>query len=236
MNSAEAAELVRQMENSGFELVGRPHPRSPGFGGLFVAMRRIHTGRHYDPELIQLQLSDGQGYPAAATLHMDSDLGERTQVCPGQIEIADRVNKRIGFFTFGGEIDAARVEGLTIFTIRSPAPIVSLPDRFSDEMTDQQLASGTEALWARLRVRWGVNDAAFMRRMASIHPLELYAATLESLHITYQDSVILRQTFPEFYGMLRRELQWVQSAGGLGAMHLPLTTLMMPVADEQISP
>lgn len=235
MNSVEAAELVRQMENSGFELVGRPHPRSPGYSALLVACRRIHTGRHYDPELIQLQLSDGQGYPASATLHMDSDLGERTRVCPGQIEIADRLNKRIGFFTFGGEIDAARAEGVTVFAIRSPAPIVSLSNGFSDEMADQ-LASGTEALWARLRVRWGVNDAAFMRQMASIHPLELYAATLESLRITYQDSVILRQTFPEFYGVLRRELQWVQSAGVLGAMHMSLATLMMPVADEPFGP
>lgn len=231
MNSVEAAELVRQMENSGFEMVARPHPRSPGYNGLLVAMRRIPTERHYDPETVQLFLSEGQGYPALATLHMDSELGDRNRICPGQLEITDRFNKRLGFFTFGGEVDVAVAPGVNVFTIRSPAPILSLSNGFRDEMADQ-LASGTEALWARLRVRWGVNDSAFMRRLASLHPLELYAATLESLHVSYQDSPILRQTFPEFYGMLRRELQWVQSVGVLGARNLALDDLMAPAESD----
>ncbi len=231
MNSAEAAELVRQMENSGFEVVARPHPRSPGYSGLLVAMRPIPTERHFDPEAIQLFLSEGQGYPAAATIHLGSELGDRNRVCPGQLEIVDRLNKRLGFFTFGGEVDVAVAPGLNVFTIRSRAPILSLSNGFTDEMADQ-LASGTEALWARLRVRWGVNDSAFMRRLASIHPLELYAATLESLHISYQESPILRQTFPEFYGMLRRELQWVQSPDVLGAKQIVLDDLMAPAESD----
>ncbi len=231
MKSVEAAELIRQMENSGFDMVARPHPRSPGYGALLVAMRRIPTERHFDPEAIQLFVSEGRGYPAAATLHMASELGDRNRVCPGQIEIVDRLNKRLGFFTFGGEIDVAVGPQVSVFSIRSQAPILHLSNGFTDEMADQ-LASGTEALWARLRVRWGVNDSAFMRRLASIHPLELYAATLESLHVSYQDSPILRQTFPEFYGMLRRELQWVESPDVLGKKHLALSDLMVPAESD----
>ncbi len=230
MNSAEAVELIRRMENSGFELLDRPHPRSPGYSELAVAIRRIPTEQHYDPEAIHLSISEGQGYPSHTTLYMESDLGARTRLSPGQVEIADRVNKRLGFFTFGGNIDVAEAPDVTIYTLRSPAPILGLSNGFHDDMADQ-LASGTEALWARVTVPWGLNDNAFMRRLASIHPLELYAATLESLTASYQESPILRQTFPDFYAMLRRELQWVQSEGGLGAGHMSLEALMAPGDD-----
>ncbi len=74
--------------------------------------------------------------------------------------------------------------------------------------------------------------ARLCAELASIHPLELYAATLESLHVSYQDSPILRQTFPEFYGMLRRELQWVESPDVLGKKHLALSDLMVPAESD----
>ena len=57
MKSVEAAELIRQMENSGFDVVARPHPQPRVWRCRGDAA--IPTERHFDPEAIQLFVSEG---------------------------------------------------------------------------------------------------------------------------------------------------------------------------------
>ncbi len=210
MTDLEAAELIRHMERWGYDLNAQLHPRSPGYGRLIVAMRRVPTEEHYDPEAIHLQFCNAQGSPTRTTVHMDTSLPSSNGniVCPGQIELSDRVNARRGFFTYGASIDRGSTTNETVIDIRSPTPILELTGSL-DESIAEQLVSETEALWAKARTQWGADEGGFTRRLGSHPARTLYASTILSLWDAYQDSRILRQTFPQFYAMLRREHEWV---------------------------
>ena len=211
MTDLEAAELIRYMQRWGFDINDQPHPHSPGYGRLVVAMRRIPTEEHYDPESIHLQLVGPQGYALRHTIQMEPTLVSN-KVAPGRLELTDRVNERLGFFPYGATVDTGRTEDETVVEIRSPAPILELRGSL-DESISEQLVSETEALWAKVRAQWGTDDAGFMRRLSAVPPDVLYATTIHSLLAYYRDSSILRQTFPQFYSMLRREDEWLTSHG-----------------------
>ena len=227
MIDQEATELLRHMEHWGYDLADPPHPRSPGYGRLLVAIRRTPTEDHYDPEAIQLHLCSAQGPPARTTIHLDTSLDGPARVSAGHVELTDRFNKRRGFFTYGASIDMGSQPDEAVFDLRSPAPIVELTGTL-DEDVGQQLASGTEALWAKVHVRWGVDDTGLMRCLGSAEPEMLYASTLVSLWDMYRESHILRQTFPRFYNMLRREMEWAESRGLAMANVRPLDEFVCP--------
>lgn len=227
MTDSEAAELIRHMERWGYDLVEPHHRRSPGYGRLIVAMRRTPTEEHYDPEAIHLQLCGPQGFPQRSTMQMDTRLASPEKLCPGHVELSDRFNVRRGFFTYGASIDGGRTAEATLFDIQSSVPILELAGTF-DETIGEQLVSETEALWAKSRAQWGADDNGFTRSLGSIPAKSLYASTIVSLWESYQDSRILRQTFPQFYAMLRRELEWVKH---LDSAHTPVQPL-----DDMISP
>ncbi|MFQ5814516.1 MAG: hypothetical protein ACE5I2_15160 [Anaerolineae bacterium] len=49
--------------------------------------------------------------------------------------IRDRVDKVVGFFTYGGWLESISVPGETVYSLRSPAPILELTDvMVSDEL------------------------------------------------------------------------------------------------------
>lgn len=212
MSNKSVADSIRRMEHWGYILTDRPHPDSPGYGRLLVAIRRVPTQEHYDPEAIHLQLCESHGSVVRTSLHLDSPMREPSKVCPGRIELTDRVDKRRGFFCYGGAIDAENVPDETVFDLTSSAPILELTDSLAEETSDQ-LVSETEALWAKIRVQWGADDSGFMRSLSSLEPLALYAATVMSLWDKYNGSRMLRQTFPEFYAVLRHELAWIETLG-----------------------
>ena len=72
-----------------------------------------------------------------------------------------------------------------------------------------QLACETEALWAKLRVNWRINSNGFWRQLASLSPLVVYQATLNSLVTFYQGSPELRHAFRELYEAMLRETKWL---------------------------
>ena len=227
MTDLEAVELIRHMARWGYDLSEQPHPRSPGYRRLIVAMRSKPTEEHYDPEAIYFQLCSAQSYPTRTSLQMESSLpaGNGYSICPGQVELSDRVNARRGFFTYGATIDRGGTSQETVFDIRSPAPILALTGGL-DESIAEQLVSETEALWAKARAQWGTDEGGFTRRLGSISPGILYASTINSLWQAYQDSRILRQTFPQFYTMLRREQEWAKQQDGSQASRTPFEELV----------
>ena len=227
MTDQEAAELLRRMENWGYDLLDPPHPRSPGYGRLLVAIRRIPTEDHYDPEAIHLQLCGAQGVPMRATIQLESAVDSSTRVSAGHIELNDRYDKRRGFFTYGASIEMGSGLEESVVDLRSPAPIVEMTGSL-EEGSGQQLVSETEALWAKVHVLWGADDIGFRRCLSAIDPDMLYASTLISLRDTYRDSQILRQTFPSFFSMLRRELGWLAGIGLSEANVRPLDELVCP--------
>ena len=174
-----------------------------------------------------MQLCGAQGIPVRTTIQRETALAMPGEISPGQIELIDRYDVRRGFFTYGASIDRASTADETIIDIQSPTPILELSGSL-DESVGEQLVSETEALWAKARVAWGTDDGGFMRCLGSIQPEMLYASTVLSLWETYQDSRILRQTFPQFYAMLRRELDWVKKFDVTQTAILPINEILSP--------
>ena len=53
--------LAKLIKGRGFSLLPPPHPGSPGYSGLLVAIRKQPTGERFDPERLILPLRDNGG-------------------------------------------------------------------------------------------------------------------------------------------------------------------------------
>jgi len=203
----EEQSILHLMENWGYYLLPKSHPDSPGYTGLLVAIRKEPTEKHFDPQAIRLRLRDKYDEAKWTTLGLHSPLElpikASMQVCPGEVMLRDRTDKRVDFFVFGGSLEAVSVPGETVYSLRSPAPILKLTD--DPESVPDQLASETEALIGELQVRWGSNEKGFARRLAQVDPLQFYVATLETILAHYEQDHTLQETFHEFYLALRNE-------------------------------
>ncbi len=214
MLDSKAGDLVSRMEHWGFELIDPLHDQSPGYGGLAVAIRKSPTRSHYDPEQVHLVLVDANGSLSSATLEFEPQFQAETRFCAGQIVVRDRVNKRIGFFSYGGTVEVVTVAGEdeTIYYLHSPAPILPLSSGLAPELSES-LAAETEALFAKARVQWGENDEGFLRRLAQVDVLTLYASTLESILSVYSHSPAMRHSSLGLYETVQYEVNWLQIKG-----------------------
>jgi hypothetical protein len=155
--------------------------------------------------------------PIEASLH----------ACPGEVIVRDRTDKRTNFFVFGGSLEAVSVPGETVYSLRSPAPILQLTD--DPESVPDQLASETEALIGELQVRWGSDERGFARRLAQADPFQFYLATLQAILARYErDHHALQETFHEFYLALRNEKGRLMERGRWPATLPTLGELLAP--------
>ena len=212
----EEQSILHLMENWGYYLLPQSHPDSPGYTGLLVAIRKQPTEKHFDPQAMRLRLRDKYDQAKWTTLglHSPLELPIKTSihVCPGEVILRDRTDKRADFFVFGGSLEAVSVPGETVYSLRSPAPILRLTD--DPESVPDQFASETEALIGELRVRWGSDEEGFARRLAQVDPFQFYLATLQAILARYErDRHILQETFHEFYLALRNEKGWLMERG-----------------------
>jgi hypothetical protein len=208
----EEQSILHLMDNWGYYLLPQSHPDSPGYTGLLVAIRKQPTEKHFDPQAIRLRLRDKYDQAKWTTLGLHSPLElpikASLHVCPGEVILRDRTDKRANFFVFGGSLEAVSVPGEAVYSLRSPAPILQLTD--DPESVPDQLASETEALIGELQVRWGSDEEGFARRLAQVDPFQFYLATLQAILARYdRDRHILEKTFHEFYLALRNEKGWL---------------------------
>jgi hypothetical protein len=208
----EEQSILHLMDNWGYYLLPQSHPDSPGYTGLLVAIRKQPTEKHFDPQAMRLRLRDKNNEAKWTTLglHSPVELAVKASmhVCPGEVILHDRTDKRVDFFVFGGSLEAVSVPGETAYSLRSPAPILQLTD--DPESVPDQLASETEALIGELQVRWGSDEEGFARRLAQVDPFQFYLATLQAILARYEwDRHILEETFHEFYLALRNEKGWL---------------------------
>jgi hypothetical protein len=164
----EEQSILHLMENWGYYFLPKSHPDSPGFTGLLVAIRKQPTEKHFDPQAMRLRLRDKYNEAKWTTLGLHSPLElpikASIHVCPGEAMLRDRTDKRVNFFVFGGSLEAVSVPDETVYSLRSPAPILKLTD--DRESVPDQLAAETEALIGELEVRSGSDEEGFARRLA----------------------------------------------------------------------
>jgi hypothetical protein len=222
----ELAAVQRRMQHLGFELLERPHPNSPGHSGLIVAIRPQPTRQHFDPEAIHLPLADAGGNVSQGSLHLGSTLDSSRRVAPGRLVVSDRVDKRLGFFTFGAWLTVLPAPEATYFAFQSSAPVLELSSG-ARSTAGYQLAAETEALLARARVRWGRQDSDFLQRLGQIDPLSFYIATVHSILSSYATAAVYNG-LRVLCSQLREERRWLQQTGRWPAQPQTLDQLLLP--------
>lgn len=234
MIEIELRRVIKHMANWGFDLLDPMHASSPGGRLMLVAMRRLPTNDHYDPEKLTVLLDDERGALGPVTLNRHARFARPSKVRPGHIYIADRVGKRLDFYGFGGVLTVVRVTEFdphfTLFIIESPAPLMALNGVLGHRVEDQ-LVDSAEALYARLRARHASERLDMAQLLSQIPPLSLYAACIESMWRMYRRSPALPTVFAEFYRLLGREHHWLSGLDGTGPAMIPLEAVL----DEHIA-
>jgi hypothetical protein len=151
-------------------------PDHPGPGYLMVALRRLPTLAHYDPETLEFWITrDGRGVPAS--IDHQTPMPHECEVSWGTVRIVDRLRKPNEFLTFGGALTASRVEGATVAVLLSPAPLLSRGGH------SQGWDAGARELAAWFGRLWGAagNARGFEAGLAAADPLARYAAFIAEL-------------------------------------------------------
>lgn len=204
--------LSTLMSEWGYYMPPKHHVHSPGYPGLVVAVRTHPTGAHYDPASMELCLQTHQSTIERVRL-TQRGIGRTPRcVCPGDITLCDRFNKRVGFYSFGAILNRVVGPDITIYALASSAPILSL-EADDDNTLPEQLRAETERLLARHRARWGGDNVAFAQRLLAIEPLTLYFAALRSIRLNYTRHPELRCQFSHLFEMIQREIRWQRESG-----------------------
>lgn len=229
MNAIDETELFTQMQAWGYYLPTKSHPHSPGYPGLYVAVRRLPTESHYDPESVELCLLTAREVVERVHLTRHSHIPHVQRVCPGRVSLHDRFNKRADFYTYGAQLQGVGSQDEVIYVFTSSAPILALSEGWRD--FPDQLESESEALLAHIHALWRRNDAGFARRLVDLDPLDLYLAILRAVDAVYHSNSILRDHFHDFFIMLQREIHWHQETGRWQENGCPLEALLAPPAE-----
>jgi hypothetical protein len=199
--------VLELMRNWGYYLLPKSHDESPGYTGLLVAIRKQPTGQHFDPQTLHLRLRDEKGVARWRAPSWIMPLEESAgRVCPGHVSLRDRHDKSVEFFTFGGSLEVASGRDEIVYALRSPAPILELT---AHETAADLLASEAESLMAEAEAKWGRDEEGFNQRLAEVDPLELYAATLQSILLHYELAQTLEKVYHAFYEGLLQEKGWL---------------------------
>ncbi len=169
-------EAAARLARLGFVVVNGTRPAEPGGAQLLVALRDHPTLEHFDPETVQhWEYSQGKGRIVDIT--RASHLPLHRPFSWGTIRATDRLEVYNSFLTFGGELEADRVDAATVALVfRSPAPLVRWTGH---SQSVDPLAGEVGAFFARMMVPIDFVPGT-EERVGLASPLELYAAFLES--------------------------------------------------------
>jgi hypothetical protein len=221
--------LIYRMENWGYFLLPRSHPRCPGYTGLLVAIREKPTEKHFDPEALRLSLLDQFTMPGPTTLTLHTSLARSRRVLPGSVVVRDRLNKQEEFFTFGGTLESVAVPGETVYSLRSAAPVLWLAPE-GDSVADQ-LAGEFGRLLGELRAVAKMSETDLRGQLMQIGPQRLYVASICSMLADYERNPSLRECYHEFDVMLHEEKEWLEEAHEWPTKPLALEQLLAPNQD-----
>lgn len=199
-------ELLECVQPWGYCLEPKFHPRGIGFSGLLVAIRPQPTEAHYDPESVTLRLRDDNGTAQWVTLHQRPPFTRPVRVCPGHIMLNDRREKKVEFFTFGGEIRPVLGATVTAYAISSPVPILGITPP-SLTSAAEKLALKAETDLARADACWERDHHGFLRRLGEVDPVVLYAAILQDIANQNAVSPARSRTLSQ---AARREMAWLE--------------------------
>jgi hypothetical protein len=197
--------------NWGYSFLDASHPDRLGYGGLVIAVREKPTSQHFDPENVHLHVRDAAGGMRATMLSWQSPRPVSDRVCPCRVILADRFDRRVEFWTFGGSLELTQQPDKMIYILRSPSPVLEILGQ--DDSIPDQLAFETEALLSQAAARWGRDDRGFEQCLAQTEPLHLYMAVLHSLLLRHKQFEAMEIVYPALDDALLSEKRWLKAEG-----------------------
>lgn len=178
------------------------HPDLPDGSGdayLLVALRDAPTLRHFDPELVDLWVSQGsRGVRQEITR---STPGFDSAFSWGTIEIVDRLGVSNEYVTFGGDLTVAQVGDMTVVICVSLAPILR---RGGHSQGWDEAAVDLAAFFGRILIAVDYVPE-FESRIAGAQPLARYSAFIADSGARYRASEALRGEHSAFWSLMRVE-------------------------------
>jgi hypothetical protein len=224
--------ILDRMEDWGYNFFPKPHPDSPGYSGLLIAIREEPTEEHFDPEVVELRLCDESASSAVnrVKLTLASPFHDTQMVCPGRLIVWDRKDKQVEFFTFGAKLEAVSDTGERVYLFKSSAPILPITDSIETTFADQ-LASEAQGLISKYQAEWGTDEAGFVRCLNQSDSQQLYVACLAAILHQYEESPSLQESFTDFYRALQHEKAWLVEDNQWPSSPPSLTELLAPDSD-----
>ncbi len=165
-----ATDIADRLSHWGF-LAHPDLPDRPGPASLLVAIRPRPTLQHYDPERIDYWATvNGRG--CRRTLTLETPMPRSEDVAWGLIRLVDRLGVSNDYLTFGGHLDAARIDDAVVAAFASPAPMLR---RGGHSQGWDAGADAIGAFFARLMVAVDFRPG-FETAFAEADPLTRYAA------------------------------------------------------------
>ncbi|MFL5669858.1 MAG: hypothetical protein ACJ77U_10765 [Chloroflexota bacterium] len=194
----EPAVAAGQLADWGF-LAHADLPDAAGDAYLLVALRDRPTFRHFDPETVELWVTrGGRGVPFEITRSTpDLDLAFSW----GTVRIVDRLDVSNEYVVFGGRLTTARVGGMVVVSLVSPAPILR---RGGHSQGWDEAAVDLAAFFGRVMVAVDYVPG-FEARMAAAHPVTRYAAFVCGCLTRYGAAGGLQRARPALWRLIRGE-------------------------------
>jgi hypothetical protein len=181
-------------------------PDRPGPAFLLVALRATPTLRHYDPELVEYWVTDGER-GQRRMLSRETPMPLTRDFSWGMIRLVDRLQVSNEYLTFGGHLDAATIDDAVVAVFTSDAPLLRRGGH--SQMWDAG-ADAIGAFFGRLMVAIDFKPG-FEALMGAAVPTTRYAAFI-------RDAVARRGTGrwaapdDELDRLLRSEARRIQAA------------------------
>ncbi len=176
-------------------------PDHPGPAYLLVAIRAKPTLRHYDPELAEYWITGPKGHGVRETITFASRMPRQIEFSWGMISVVDRKGVANRYLTFGGTLQAERVDGEVICVFESPAPLLRRGGHSQGWDTGAHSVGG---FFGRFRAAAGY-EHDFETLAAEKDPVTRYAAFVNEFVVRYRSSEYLRDHYPKLWTIMVNE-------------------------------
>mgnify|MGYP001400368337 CR=1 FL=1 len=149
-----------------------------GYSALDVYLARSDPERYFDAAAALFAVTDGERTSQVEIYHPFPQAPQRYQVVFGRFYLLAHNGDMVEGMSLGGVLEVGIQPNHTVCHLSSPAPIFDMEESGGLIAT---LEVEVEAELARLRAQWHDGDAAFDRRLASLDPMTLFAASLSLL-------------------------------------------------------
>ena len=174
-------------------------PDGEGDAYLLVARRDRPTYRHFDPERIDLWVTrSGRG----TKLQIDRSTPDLDLPFSwGTVAIVDRLGVSNEYVVFGGRLTSSHVNGMSVVTFVSPAPILR---RGGHSQGWDEAAVDLGAFFGRLMIAVDYVPG-FESRLSAADPVTRYAAFVSDSVVRYGAASALQRDHPTLWALLRSE-------------------------------